>query len=98
MNLSSSNFFWFSQSGLSVRAQVKNLGGDNHSTTLRTIDVLYFLLVVEGQGAQPRASGIRKQSADAGSATPGRPQGEFEVQQVEGKTPRNDVQNEMCIV
>ena len=44
--------------------------GENHNATLRTLDVLYFLLVVEGQGVHPRASGIRKQvwvwSADTG--------------------------------
>ena len=51
----------------------------NHNATLGTLGVLYSLLALEGQGAHPRASGIRKQvwvcSADAGSATPGRPQG-----------------------
>ena len=44
--------------------------GGNHNATLRTLDVLYVLLVVEGQGAHPRATGIRKQvwvcRADAG--------------------------------
>ena len=69
----------FSCSGvqaLSVRAQVQNQ--KNHNANPRTLGVLYSLLMVEGQGAQPRASGSRKQvwvcSADAGSATPGRPQ------------------------
>ena len=42
----------------------------NHNATPSTLGVLYFLLVVEGQGAHPRASGVRKQvwgcSADAG--------------------------------
>ena len=41
-----------------------------NNATLRTLGVLYSVLVVEGQGARPRASGIRKQvwvcSADAG--------------------------------
>ena len=50
---------------LSVRAQVKNVG-KHHNATLRTLGVLYFLLVVEVQGAHPQASGIRKCSADAG--------------------------------
>ena len=40
------------------------------SANPRTLGVLYPLLMVEGQGAHPRASGIRKQvwvcSADAG--------------------------------
>ena len=39
-------------------------------TTPSSLGVLYFLLVVEGQGAYPRASGVRKQvwvcSTDAG--------------------------------
>ena len=50
---------------LTVRAQVQSL-----EKNLRTLGVLYFLLVVEGQGTHPRASGIRKQlwvsGADAG--------------------------------
>ena len=41
---------------LSVRTQVKN-----HNATPSTLGVLYFLSVVEGQGAHPQASGVRKQ-------------------------------------
>ena len=58
----------------SVRTHVQNLG-ENHNatpttlgttpttlgTTPTTLDVLYSPLGVEGQGAHPRASGIRKQ-------------------------------------
>ena len=53
---------FFSLSGvqaLGVRAQVQSLG-ENHNANLRTLGVLYSLLV-EGQVAHPRASGIRKQ-------------------------------------
>ena len=44
--------------------------GKNQNANLRTLGVRYPLLVVEGQGTHPRASGIRKQvwvcGADAG--------------------------------
>ena len=53
----------------SARARVKNLE-KYHSAALSTLGVLYSLLVVEGEGVDPRASGIRKRgwvcSADAG--------------------------------
>ena len=53
----------------SARAQVQTVGG-NHNATPSTLGVLYPLLVVEGQGAHPRAAGVREQvwvcSADAG--------------------------------
>ena len=43
---------------------------DHHNASPSTLGVLYFLLVMEGQGAQPRASGVTKQvcvcSVDAG--------------------------------
>ena len=52
-----------------VRSQVRKLGR-NHNATPSTLGVLYFLLLVEGQGAHPRATVVRKQvwvcSADAG--------------------------------
>ena len=61
-------FFRSGVQALSVRP--KTTWGGNHNATPSTLGVLYFLLVVEGQGAHPRASGIRKQvwvcSADAG--------------------------------
>ena len=54
---------------LSVRTQVQNVENP-HSANPSTLGVQYPLLVVEGQGAHPRASGFRKQvwvySADAG--------------------------------
>ena len=46
---------------LSVRAQVQDLE-KNHNVTLRTLGVLYSLLVVEGQGAHPQVSGIRNRT------------------------------------
>ena len=51
---------FFSRSGvqaLSVRSPVQNLGR-NHNASPSTLDVLYFLLVVEGQGAQPEPQGL----------------------------------------
>ena len=44
----------------SVRAEVQTLEKAQHAK-LRTLGVLHSLLGVEGQGAHPRASGIRKQ-------------------------------------
>ena len=62
-------FFSFGCTG-SQRTRSSTKLGNPHNATLRTLGVLYSLLVVEGQGAPPRASGIRKQawvsSADAG--------------------------------
>ena len=63
-------FFFFQAYTGSQRTRSSRKLGESHNANLRTLGVLYPLLVIEGQGAHPQASGIRKQvgvcSADAG--------------------------------
>ena len=74
-------FFFVQAYKLSAYAHKENTLGRNHSATLSTTSVLYLLLVVEGQAAHPRASGVRKHvwvwSADAGVCHPLKAAGEI---------------------
>ena len=58
-----------------TRSSGKN--GKPHNTNLRTLGVLYPVLVVEGQGAHPEPQGLGSRYGCVvqmwGSATPGRP-------------------------
>ena len=55
LSVGNMNAIFFLRSGvqdLNVRAQIQNLES-NHNAMLRTLGVLYFLFVAEGQGAHP---------------------------------------------
>ena len=54
------DYFCFVQAYKLSAYQVKTLRR-NQNATPSTLGVLYFLLVIEGQGAHPRVSGVRKQ-------------------------------------